>query len=164
MPSFDLVSKIDIGELKNAVNIARKLILGRYDFKGSKVTIELVNKDSELEIKAEDESKIQAALDIFYGSMGKRNLGLKGLEAGEIEPTGNQMYKQLVKIQSGIDKDHGRTINKIIKDSKLKVTSQYMDEKVRLTSKKIDELQAAFKMLKEHKEIKIDLTMENMKS
>ena len=163
MPSFDLISKLDMGELKNALNMAKKQITGRYDFKGSKITLELQKNDSELEIKAEDDYKMKAALDIFYTSMGKRDLGLKGLEVGDIEPTGHQMYKQVIVIKSGIDKEQGKIINKLIKSSGAKVSSQYLDEKIRITSKKIDELQATFRMLKEHKDVNIDLSMENIK-
>ena len=163
MPSFDLISKLDMGELKNALNMAVKQIGGRYDFKGSKISLDLVKGDSELLIKAEDEYKMTAALDIFYGCMGKRGLGLKGLEVGDVEPSGNQMYKQVILIKSGIDKEQGKIINKAIKSSGLKVTSQYLDEKIRVTSKKIDELQSTFKMLRAHKEVNIDLAMENIK-
>jgi uncharacterized protein YajQ (UPF0234 family) len=95
--------------------------------------------------------------------MGKRGLGLKGLDVGEITPTGNQMLKQIIGIKSGIDKEHGRIINKAIKSSGFKVSSQYLDEKIRITGKKIDDLQSTFQMLKSHKDVKIDLKMENMK-
>jgi len=163
MPSFDLISKLDIGELKNALIMAQKKIGGRYDFKGSKISLELTKKDSELFIKGEDEYKVKTALEIFYESMAKRGLGLKGLDVGDIEPSGNQMYKLAITIKTGIDKEQGKIINKAIKTSGLKVTSQYLDEKVRVTSKKIDVLQETFKMLKAHKDVNIDLAMENMK-
>ena len=135
MPSFDLVSQMDIGELKNALNMAQKQISGRYDFKGSKCDIELKGS-SELKIIGESEYQVQAALEILYHCMGKRNLALNGLEPKDIEASGNQMYKLDVAIHCGIDKEKGKIINKAIKDSKLKVTSQYLDEKVRVTGKK----------------------------
>jgi len=162
MPSFDLVSTMDIGELKNAVNMAQKQISGRYDFKGAKCEIELKGS-TELKITAESEYQIQAALEILYRNMGKRNLAINGLEPKEIEGTGNQMFKLEIAIHCGIDKDKGRIINKAIKDSKIKVTSQYLDEKIRVTGKKIDDLQSVFKMLREHKDVNIPLGMENMK-
>ncbi len=163
MPSFDLVSKFDMGELKNALNMAEKLIASRYDFKGSKCAFEFKD-EKELELRAEDDYKMKAALEILYGAMTKRNLGLRGLEAKDIEPTGNRMLKQTIIIRSGIDKEHAKTINKLIKDSNFKVSSQYMDEKIRVTSKKIDDLQGIFHYLRTHKEVDIDLAMENMKS
>lgn len=162
MPSFDLVSTMNIGELKNSINMAEKQISSRYDFKGADVTIQLKG-DSDLKITGESEYQVQAALEILYASMGKRNLGIKGLEPGEIGATGNQMYKLDVVIHNGIDKEKGKIINKAIKSSGLKVTSQYLDEKIRITGKKIDDLQSAFKMLKEHKDVNIALAMENMK-
>jgi len=162
MPSFDLVSALDIGELKNVLNMAQKQISGRYDFKGSKCSIELKN-EKELEVLAETEMRIEAAMSIFYGCMSKRGLGLKCLDIQKMIPTGNQMYKQTIILNSGISKENGKVINKLIKESNLKVSSQYLDEKIRVTSKKIDELQKTFQMLRNHDDLKIDIMMENMK-
>lgn len=162
MPSFDLVSTMNIGELKNAVNMAQKQITARYDFKGANCTVE-IKGEKEMEIVAESEYQVQAALEILYSNMGKRGLALKGLEPKEITPSGHKLYKLQIIIHAGVDKDNARAINKAIKDSKLKVTSQYLDEKIRVTGKKIDDLQAVFKMLREHKEVNIALAMENMK-
>lgn len=162
MPSFDLVSSLDMGELKNVINMAEKQIAGRYDFKGSKCNLELKG-DKELIVSAETEMRIEAAMTIFYGCMSKRGLGLKCLDLQKIVPTGNQMYKQVIILNSGINKENGGIINKLIKESKLKVSSQYLDEKIRITSKKIDELQKTFHMLRSHKDITIDIKMENMK-
>ena len=162
MPSFDLVSTMDIGELKNAVNMANKTVSSRYDFKGSSCEIE-IKGDKELKIMGDSEYQVQAALEILYGAMGKRNLSLKGLEPQKIEPSGNQKYKLDVIIHSGIDKEKAKIINKLIKDSKFKISSQYLDEKVRVTGKKIDDLQGAYQMLKGHKDVNIALAMENMK-
>jgi uncharacterized protein YajQ (UPF0234 family) len=162
MPSFDLISALDIGELKNVLNMAQKQISGRYDFKGSKCSIELKN-EKELEVLAETEMRIEAAMSIFYGCMSKRGLGLKCLDVQKMIPTGNQMYKQSIILNSGISKENGKVINKLIKESNLKVSSQYLDEKIRVTSKKIDELQKTFQMLRNHDDLKIDVMMENMK-
>ncbi len=162
MPSFDLISKLDIGEVKNVVNMAQKQISGRYDFKGSNTEIELKN-DSVIELRAPDDYKIGAALDIFRSNMAKRNLGMKSMKVEDIVPSGNQMFKQTINVRQGIDKEQAKAINKAIKDSSFKVTSQYLDEKVRLTGKKIDDLQAVMKMLREHDEVTVDLQMENMK-
>lgn len=162
MPSFDLISKMDSGELKNAINMAVKQITGRYDFKGSNISLELKN-EKEIELKAEDDYKMKAALDIFYDCLGKRGLGLRGIEPLDIEPSGNRMLKQIILVKAGIDKEQGKIINKIIKNSGLKVTSQYMDEKIRVTGKKIDDLQRVYHTLKSHDDVKVDLQMENMK-
>lgn len=162
MPSFDLVSSLDMGELKNVINMAQKQISGRYDFKGSKCTLELKG-DKELEVIAETEMRIEAAMSIFYGCMSKRGLGLKCLDVQKVMPTGNQMYKQVIILNSGINKENAKIINTAIKDSKAKVSSQYLDEKIRVTSKKIDDLQKTFQMLRAHKDLNIDIKMENMK-
>jgi len=162
MPSYDLVSTMDIGELKNAVQMAQKQINGRYDFKGSSCAIDMKG-EAELEIVGDTEYQVGAALEILYGSMSKRNLGLKGLEPQDVKPAGNQKYKQVIIIHSGINKEKAKIINKAIKESKIKVTSQYLDEKIRVTGKKIDDLQSTFKMLREHKDVDIALAMENMK-
>lgn len=162
MPSFDLVSSLDMGELKNVLNMAQKQISGRYDFKGSNCSIELKG-DKELEVIAETETRIEAAMSIFYGCMSKRGLGIKCLDLQKVVPTGHQMYKQNIILNFGINKENGKIINKLIKDSNFKVSSQYLDEKIRITSKKIDELQKTFKMLREHKDLDMDVKMENMK-
>jgi uncharacterized protein YajQ (UPF0234 family) len=162
MPSFDLVSALDMGELKNVLNMAQKQISGRYDFKGSKCSIELRN-EKELEVFAETEMRIEAAMSIFYSCMSKRGLGLKCLDVQKMLPTGNQMFKQIIVLNSGISKENAKIINKLIKESTCKVSSQYLDEKIRVTSKKIDELQKTFQILRNHDDLKIDVIMENMK-
>lgn len=161
MPSCDLVSKLDMGEVKNVLNMAEKQMTGRYDFKGSQATMEL--KESVIEIKAEDDTKLRAALDILRTNMAKRSIGMKSMEVTDPEPSGNRMFKQTLKLKFGIDKDQGKIINKLVKDSGMKVQSSYLDEKIRLTAKQIDDLQEAFRMLREHDDVTLDIQMENMK-
>lgn len=161
MPSFDLVSKLDMGEVKNILNMALKQIQGRYDFKGSQTSLELKNET--IEILSEDETKLKAALDILRTQMAKRNMGMKSMEVEDPKPAGLKQLKQVLNLKFGIDKETGKKINKIVKESGLKVQSSYMDEKVRLTGKKIDDLQEAFRMLREHDDVLVDLQMENMK-
>ena len=162
MPSFDLVSSLDIGEMKNSIKMAQKKIGGRYDFKGANCEIDF-NGNDKIEIKAETEYQVKEALSILYENMAKRGLGLKCVDAQDVLPSGNRNYKQTIILNSGIDKVKGGAINKIIKKSGFKVSSQYLDEKIRITGKKIDDLQSVYKMLKGHKEVEIDLRMENMK-
>ncbi len=162
MPSFDMVAKIDISELKNAINQAQKEISTRYDFKGAKVSIEL--KENSVELIAPDDYKIKAVLDILRTKMAKRNIGMNSLDAQDIKPSGNQTFKQTLLISQGVDKEKGKLINKLIKQSGKKVSSSYMDEKVRITGKKIDDLQEVFQLIKHHKDVNLDLQMENMKS
>ncbi|MBY0516646.1 MAG: YajQ family cyclic di-GMP-binding protein [Bacteriovoracaceae bacterium] len=163
MPSFDLVSRLDAMELQNALLTTEKTINGRFDFKGSEAKAEYKEKDKLIEIRAEDETKVKAIRDILMTNMGKRGLGLKGLEESPIEATGMKMKKMTIKMVSGIDKEKAKIINKLLKEAGSKVKSQYMDEKFRLESKNIDDLQSAFQLLKTSKELNIDLQMENMK-
>lgn len=161
MPSFDLVSKTDMMEMKNALGMAQKEINARYDFKGSDVTLEL--KDTLIELRAEDDYKMKAALEIFRGQLVKRNIGQRCIDPQKVEPSGNRMMKQIINIKNGIEKEKAKIINKIIKDSGLKVQSSIMDEKIRVTAKKIDDLQEVYQMLRQNKDVDIELQMENMK-
>jgi uncharacterized protein YajQ (UPF0234 family) len=161
MPSFDLVSKTDMMEMKNALQMAQKEINSRYDFKGSDTTLEL--KETAIELRADNDYKMKAALEILRGQLVKRNIGQRCIDPQKVEPSGNQMMKQIINIKNGIDKDKARAINKIIKESGLKVSSSIMDDKIRLTGKKIDDLQEAFATLRAHKEVDIEHQIENMK-
>jgi uncharacterized protein YajQ (UPF0234 family) len=161
MPSFDLVSKTDMMEMKNALQMAQKEINARYDFKGSDVTLEL--KETAIELRAEDDYKMKAALEILRGQLVKRNIGQRCIDPQKIEPSGNRMLKQVINIKNGIEKEKAKAINKLIKDSGLKVSSSIMDDKIRITGKKIDDLQDAYQKLRASKEIDIELQMENMK-
>ena len=163
MASFDLVCKLDEMELQNAINQTEKVISGRFDFKNSEARAEWKQKENMIEIRAEDDTKVKAVLEILRTNMLKRGIGLKGMEESEITATGMKMKKMKIKLSSSIDKENQKAISKIIKESGFKGKAQYMDEKYRLESKSIDELQAVFKLLKTSPEVKIDLQMENMK-
>jgi uncharacterized protein YajQ (UPF0234 family) len=161
MPSFDLVSKTDMMEMKNALQMAQKEVNSRYDFKGSDTSFEL--KENAIELRADDDYKMKAALEILRGQLVKRNIGQRCIDPQKVEPSGNRMMKQTINIKNGIDKDKARAINKIIKESGLKVSSSILDDKIRLTGKKIDDLQAAYQTLRTHKDVDIELQIENMK-
>jgi uncharacterized protein YajQ (UPF0234 family) len=162
MPSFDLVSKTDMMEMKNALLMAQKEIDARYDFKGSETTLELKEEKS-IELRSEDDYKMKAALEIFRGQMVKRKIGQRCIDPQKIEPSGNRKLKQMINIKNGIEKEKAKIINKIIKDSGLKVQSSILDDKIRVTAKKIDDLQEVFQMLRTNKDVDIELQMENMK-
>jgi uncharacterized protein YajQ (UPF0234 family) len=161
MPSFDLVSKTDMMEMKNAILMAQKEIDNRYDFKGSDTTLELMEKT--IELRAGDDYKMKAALEIFRGQMVKRSIGQRCIDPQKVEPSGNRMLKQIINIKNGIEKEKAKIINKAIKDSGLKVQSSILDDKIRVTAKKIDDLQDVYQMLRKHKDVDIELQMENMK-
>ena len=95
--------------------------------------------------------------------MANRGVGMKSIETNDVTPTGNQRFKMIVNLKNGLDKENGKVINKIVKNSGFKLSSSYMDEKVRVTGKKIDDLQQLWELLKNHDDIKVDVQMENMK-
>jgi uncharacterized protein YajQ (UPF0234 family) len=163
MPSFDLVCKMNTMELANALLQTEKVIVGRFDFKGSEAKAEFKEKDNLIEIKAEDETRVKTVLDILKTNMGKRGIALKGLEESEIESTGLKMKKMTLKLSTGINKDKSKLIQKVLKENNFKGKAQYMDEKFRVESKSIDELQTVFHLLRNHKEVDLDLQMENIK-
>lgn len=142
MPSFDIVNKIDVQTLDNAINVARKDITSRYDFKGSKSTIELDKKLLNIHILTESEMRIEAIEDTIRNRMIKQGLNPLALDFGKEQYASGNLLKKDIKIKQGIDKETAKKIVKHIKDLKLKVEAQIMDEQVRVTGKKIDELQA----------------------
>lgn len=163
MASFDLVSKIDEMELSNALKNTEKMIAGRFDFKGSDAKAEYKEKEKVIELRAEDEMKLKAVLDILRTNMGKRGIGMKGMKESEIENSGLKNKKMTLSLTTGFDKDAQKLMNRLIKESGFKGKSQYMDEKYRIESKSIDELQGLFQFLRAHKDMTLELHMENMK-
>ncbi|HZR83768.1 MAG TPA: YajQ family cyclic di-GMP-binding protein [Candidatus Binatia bacterium] len=146
MPSFDVVSKVDMQEVSNALQQARKEILQRYDFKGSDTELEQ-EKDA-IRIVSEDDFKVKAVVDVLQSKLVKRGVNLKSLEYGKIEPAAGGRARQLVTIHQGLDTDAAREIVKIIKDTKRKVQAQVQDDQVRVTGKQRDELQAVIQALR----------------
>jgi uncharacterized protein YajQ (UPF0234 family) len=158
-----LVSRIDEMELSNALKNTEKMIQGRFDFKGSEAKAEYKEKEKVIELRAEDEMKIKAVLDILRTNMGKRGIGFKGMKESEIENSGLKNKKMTLSLTTGFDKDAQKLMNRLIKESGFKGKSQYMDEKYRIESKSIDELQTLFQFLRSHKDMNLELHMENMK-
>lgn len=163
MASFDLVSKIDEMELQNSLKNTEKVILGRFDFKGSQAKVEYKEKENIIEIVAEDEMKVKTVLDILQTQMGKRGLSLKGMSKSDIQNSGLKAKKINLTLTTGFDKDSQKMLNRLIKESGIKIKSQYMNEKFRLESKSIDDLQNIYQYLKNHDDINLQLHMENMK-
>lgn len=163
MPSFDIVNKVDLQEVDNAVNNTKKLLETRYDFRGSKSEISLNKKEKIINIVTEDEMKLRAIEETLAGNLIKRKLSPKVLEYKEVQPTGNAMVKREARLIEGIEMDMARRIVKMIKETGLKVQPQIQDEQVRVTAKKIDDLQAIIAMLRE-KNLEVPLQYVNMKS
>ncbi len=147
MPSFDIVNKIDIQTLDNAINVAKREVLNRFDFHGSKSTIDLNKKDFMISILTENEMRMNSIIDIIRARMIKQHLNPLCLDEGKKEYASGNMVRKDIMIKQGIDKDAARKISKEIKDSKLKVQSQIMDDQIRVTAKKIDDLQAVISLI-----------------
>lgn len=160
MPSFDIVSEVNMQEVENAINQARKEILSRYDFKGA--TAEIQWDKEVITIQAEDDYKIGAMKEILQGKMHKRGIDIGTLKFEKVEQAGGRTLKQKVLIQQGIETEKAKEILKSIKDAKLKVQAQIQDEKVRVTSKSIDELQETIALLKS-KTFGLPLQFNNMR-
>ena len=138
--SFDIVSKTDYAEVTNAINQTTKEVSQRFDFKGSKATVELLNKD--LQMSAEDETRLRNMNDIFQGKLIKRGISLKALDYQKIEPAAGGTVRQTVKIQQGIPIEKAKEIVRAIKDKGLKVQSTLQERQIRVTGKNRDDLQA----------------------
>jgi uncharacterized protein YajQ (UPF0234 family) len=146
MPSFDIVSKVDMQEVDNAVNQAIKEIGQRYDFKGSKSQI-TPEKDS-VKILADDDYKLKAVIDVLQSKFLKRNISVKALQYGKVEPASGGLVRQIITVQQGISKEKAKDIIAAIKEAKLKVQAQIQDDQVRVTGKNRDDLQEAIQLLK----------------
>ena len=161
MPSFDIVSEIEIQEIDNAVNQARKEVEGRYDFKESKA--EILWEKKEINISAEDEYKVDAIKNILQTKLLRRGIDIKALKFDKVVEAGGRMLKQKITLIQGIEKEKAKDLVQLIKDAKLKVQPQIVDEKVRVTSKSIDELQASMAVIKSSN-FAIPLQFNNMRS
>jgi uncharacterized protein YajQ (UPF0234 family) len=139
--SFDIVSTIDMQEVDNAFNQTKKEMVTRYDFKGTKSTIELLMKERKLVITADDDYKRRAIIDILESKFIKRGISIKAMQYSDPEDASGSMLRQTVILQNGIDKDHSRMIVKMIKDMKLRVQASIQEDQVRVTAGKIDDLQ-----------------------
>ena len=162
MPSFDIVSRIDMQEVDNAVNNAKKEISTRYDLRQSHSELELDRKEGTLKILAADKMKLKAIQEIIVTHIVRRKVDAKGLVFAEPEGTSQGSLKCRGSFFQGIDKEMGKKIVKIIKDTKLKVQAAIQDDQVRVTGKKIDDLQTVISRLKEE-DLMIPLQFVNMK-
>ena len=142
MPSFDIASKLDAQLLDNAINVAKKDILNRWDFRDSKSSIELNKKELSLQITTENDMRLDAIIDAIHSRMIKQNLDPRGLDESKEHYASGPMIKKDIKVRQGIDKEASKKIMKDIKDSKIKVTAQIMDDIIRVSSKSINDLQA----------------------
>jgi uncharacterized protein YajQ (UPF0234 family) len=148
--SFDITSNIDLQEVDNALNQARKEVAQRYDFKGAKASIDFDAKESKLVLAADDEFKVNALWEIVQTRLVRRNVPVRNLSRGTATPAANSTIRQEVALQQGIPGEKAKDIVKFLKDSKLKkVQASIQGDQLRVTSASKDELQEAMRLLRE---------------
>jgi cyclic-di-GMP-binding protein len=144
--SFDIVSKIDLAEVRNAVDQTLREIANRFDFKNSVSSIEL--ESEQLKLHSDDEFKLKALIDVLQGKLIKRGVSIKSLDYGKLEPAAKMTVRQEIKLKQGLDQDTARKVVKLIKDSGKKVTTQIQGDQVRVTGKSKDDLQGVMQLLR----------------
>jgi cyclic-di-GMP-binding protein len=149
MPTFDVVSELDMQEVRNAVDQAAREVSTRFDFKGTDSTIEL--KEKTIELATESESRLTALTQVLEEKLVKRQVSLKALSYGKVEEASKGTVRQTVTLNSGISTEKGKEIGKFLKELGLKgVSHQIQGEQLRITGKKRDDLQTAIQAMKEH--------------
>ena len=149
--SFDITSGVDLQEVDNAVNQARKEVAQRYDFKGSRAAIEFNRTENTLTLVADDEFKMNALWEILQGRMVRRGVPIKNLTPGTVDRAANDTVRRVITLQQGIPSEAARDIVKFLKDNKLKkVQAAIQADQVRVSSPSKDELQEAMRLLREH--------------
>lgn len=163
MPSFDVVSKVDLQEVDNAINNVKKEIETRYDFRNTNTELELHKGDHRIHVVAADEMKMRALEEMLHVHFVRRKVDAKCLEFCEMEGTSKGQLKRDIKILEGIGKEPAQKIVKCIKESKLKVQAAIQDQQVRVTGKKIDDLQTVMQLLRDN-DFGLPLQFVNMKA
>ncbi len=163
MPSFDIASKVDLQTLDNALNIAKKEIDNRFDFKGTHVSFELNKKDMTINLEVESDMKLQQLQDVLLTKAMRQGLDANCFDMSK-EPNANGKYvRKVIAVKNGIDKDYAKRIVKLIKDSGLKVQAAILDDIIRVTAKKIDDLQDVIQLCKSS-DIDLPFQFINMKA
>ena len=148
MPSFDIVSEVNIQEVKNAVDQTQREITTRYDFKDSNATVEFKEKENVIQLHGPDKLRMSAMQEILRQKLSKRGVSQKSVTFEDAQPAGGDTLRQSVVVKQALTDEERKRINKLIKESKLKVTSQIQGDQVRVTGKKRDDLQAVIASLR----------------
>lgn len=159
MPSFDIVSEVDLQEVRNAVDQANREVSTRFDFKGSNAKIE--HSETKINLTAQNEFQLKQMLDILEAKLIKRGIGIGSLTIGKINTNLNEARQEII-IKQGIESELAKKIVKIIKDSKIKVQTAIQGEQVRITGKKRDDLQEAIALMRQQK-IELPLQFTNFR-
>jgi cyclic-di-GMP-binding protein len=160
MPSFDVVSKIQMHEVDNAVQQAQKEVATRYDFRDTQASIE--RTEDGIVLRANSESRLEAAYSVLQEKLAKRKVSLRSLDAQKREPAASNSYRQLIKLTQGISKEKAKDVVKYLKDTRLKVQGAIQGDAVRVTGKKKDDLQECIQSLRSH-DFGIELQYENFR-
>lgn len=163
MPSFDIVSKVDAQALDNAVNVTKKEITNRFDFKNAHVVIDLNKKDYTLNVETDDDMKMRQLIDVLINRAHKQGISPEAFDASKDGYQSGKVWKKEVAVRNGLKQEDAKKIVKEIKDTGLKVQASINDDLVRVTAKKIDDLQAVIQHLK-GAELGIPLQYENMRN
>ena len=163
MPSFDIVSKVDLQTLDNAVNVAKKEIENRFDFKGTHVSIELNKKDMIIDLEVESDMKLKQVEDVILTKAMRQGLESNAFDLSKEFTASGKYIRKTIHVKNGIDRDMSKKIVKLIKDSGLKVQPAIMDDIIRVTGKKIDDLQQVIQLCRSSS-LDIPLQFVNMKS
>lgn len=163
MPSFDIVSKVELQALDNAVNVVKKEITNRFDFKGSHVVIDLDKKEYKLNIETDDNMKMGQLMDVLVSRAHKQGIAPEAFDLSKDAYPSGKVVKKDVSVRNGLKQDDAKKVTKLIKDSGLKVQAQIMDDLVRVTGKKLDDLQAVIKLC-QSAELGLPLQFVNMRS
>lgn len=148
MPSFDVVSKVNIQEVKNGIDNTRREVDTRYDFKGVVASIDYQEEESAITLVASDKMRLTALVEMLKQKLAKRNVSLKSIEFEEPQPAGGDTLRQRAIVKQGLSEEERKRITKLIKDSKIKVNSQIQGDQVRVSGKNRDDLQLAISHLK----------------
>ncbi|MBI5371812.1 MAG: YajQ family cyclic di-GMP-binding protein [Sphingobacteriales bacterium] len=148
MPSFDIVSKVDVQALDNAVNVTTKEITNRFDFKGSHVLVSLDKKEFLIKLETDDDMKMRQLIDVLISRAHKQGIAPEAFDASKEGAQSGKVWKKEVKVRNGLAQEDSKKIVKLIKDAGLKVQASINDDLVRVTGKKIDDLQSVIQLCK----------------
>lgn len=163
MPSFDIVSKVDVQFLENAINVTKKEIANRFDFKDSVVNIDFIKKDNKINLEVSDDMKMRQLVEILINRANKQGISPQAFDQTKDSYQSGKTVKQEILVKNGLKQDDAKKVTKMIKESGLKVTTQIMDDILRVTGKKIDDLQEVIQLIKTT-ELEFPLQYENMRS
>ncbi len=163
MPSFDIVSEVNLQEVDNALNQSRKELVTRFDFRGSKAEIQFDEKTHKILLTAEDASRVASLNEIVIGKLAKRNIDLRNVIREDVDVSSTGQAKQEFTLKMGIEGDKAKEIIKYVKDSKIKVQCSLQERQIRVTGKNRDDLQEAIQLLKA-KDFEVSLGFENFRN